>query len=854
MLSRPDLFERLAAGHAAGITVVTPNQRLFHHLQKDFDDYQVAKGLPSWEAADILPFDAFVQRLYEEALYSDSGDKLPLLLTGVQEQAVWEDVLRGSDLLVIPQAAAQARKAWKLTHEWRTGSGPGNEDAAAFSSWAKKYQAKTKGDIDAARLPELLVGFLAQIKKPRVVVAYAFDVLPPQTKDFLEGFELVYCNPERHPPSAIRISYPDSRQELEAVANWARARLEEGRKRIGVVVPELQAKRKEVVRVFSRVMHPAFNLPGEQRKALPFNVSLGMPLLQYPVVALAMSILRLSREELSYEEISKLIRSPFIGGAEAEMAQRARLDAALRKTAPARLGLAKLIGLSESCVGLRLLLEKIFSSRGPAAASPHDWGRHFTALLEAAGFPGERALDSDEFQARAKLNETMAEFARLERIVQKMPFEKSFSILKGICEETLFQPETSEAPIQVLGLLESAGLEFDALWVSGLTDEAWPLGARPNPFIPPALQRKAGIPQASAEESLSFGKRITAGWQSAAAEVVFSHPLAEGDRTLIASPLISSVPEKAPSFKSYEKYRDLIFAERRLESVPDGQAPALGTTQPKGGTGILADQAACPFRAFARWRLGARELEEPAEGLDARARGQLLHALMKHLWGELKSSDALQKDCSPAIERAAAAAVAELELEGRFAELEKKRLAKLAREWLAVEKERPAFTIVHLEQKIPLKVSGMEFSGRIDRMDSLESGGHALIDYKTGRPTPNEWQGERPDDPQLPLYALSAKEDIAAVAFAKLKTGEMRYMGFSREKDAIPKVVLSKDWNNLLAGWRKEVDALGAGFASGDARVDPKKLLATCRYCDLQTLCRVYERVNALDDSGEEPE
>jgi hypothetical protein len=28
----------------------------------------------------------------------------------------------------------------------------------------------------------------------------------------------------------------------------------------------------------------------------------------------------------------------------------------------------------------------------------------------------------------------------------------------------------------------------------------------------------------------------------------------------------------------------------------------------------------------------------------------------------------------------------------------------------------------------------------------------------------------------------------------------------------------------------------------------------TCRYCKLQTLCRVYERINVLDEEGEEQE
>ena len=130
MLSTKDLFFRLAEGHAAGITVV--NRRLAQALNAEFDAFQIAKNLNSWEAPDILPFGAFVERLYEDALYSDLGAKLPLLLTPAQEQRLWEEILADSGLLAIPQAAAQCREAWRLLHAWRIGAGQGNEDAKAF--------------------------------------------------------------------------------------------------------------------------------------------------------------------------------------------------------------------------------------------------------------------------------------------------------------------------------------------------------------------------------------------------------------------------------------------------------------------------------------------------------------------------------------------------------------------------------------------------------------------------------------------------------------------------------------------------------------------------------------------------
>src|SRR3990170_8681348 len=115
-IPKPELLARLAQGHAARTSVVTPNLRLAAALRRDFDARQMAQGLAAWEAADILPLPAFVERLYEDALYSELA--LPILLTSAQEQALWEDVVRGSEagaaLLSAPPAAALAREAWRL--------------------------------------------------------------------------------------------------------------------------------------------------------------------------------------------------------------------------------------------------------------------------------------------------------------------------------------------------------------------------------------------------------------------------------------------------------------------------------------------------------------------------------------------------------------------------------------------------------------------------------------------------------------------------------------------------------------------------------------------------------------------
>src|SRR5688572_13034409 len=566
LLTRPDLFARLEKGHAEQVTVVTPNRRLAQELQREFDAHQIAKGLTVWEAPDILPFGAFVERLWEDALYSDLGEKLPLLLTPAQEQHLWEQILKDASFLLKEGAARQCREAWRLVHQWRVRIGTATEDALAFSRWAAEYEKRTAGEIDGARLPDLMAQHLQSLKTPKLLVAYAFDVLPPQTEEFLKKFEFAQSAPEGVTGSSARISYPSATQEIEAAAKWARARLEEGKQRIGVVFPDLSTQRSVVARIFSRVMQPGYNLPGAATNAMPFDISLGRALSSYPLVDFALGLIELAFHTVEFDQASHLIRSPFLGGADTELGRRASLDVKLRRDAEATISLPKLIAGAEPAPLLRKHLEQMFEITKTRPASPAEWARHFSALLEAAGFPGERALDSDEFQTRAKWHEMLGELSKVERLTEHFTFEQAFGFLQRLCEATLFQPESPDAPIQVLGVLESAGLRFDCLWVSGLTDEAWPLTARPNPFLPIAAQKKAGIPQASAETAAAYDRSITEGWKRAAREVVFSWPLKEEDRDFAPSPLILDVEEKPLSIPDYPRYRDLLFASGKLET------------------------------------------------------------------------------------------------------------------------------------------------------------------------------------------------------------------------------------------------------------------------------------------------
>src|ERR1700704_2744870 len=165
VLKKSALFGRLALGRAAGVPAVPPNQRLSRALMLEFDSVQIGKGLSVWEAPDILPFGAFVQRLYEDGLYADLLAELPMLLTPVQEEELWKQVVGGSGLLAVEGAAAKCRDAWNLANLWRIRPGAGNQDTEAFARWLTHYKKKTENDLDTQRLPDALKRVLPALKR-----------------------------------------------------------------------------------------------------------------------------------------------------------------------------------------------------------------------------------------------------------------------------------------------------------------------------------------------------------------------------------------------------------------------------------------------------------------------------------------------------------------------------------------------------------------------------------------------------------------------------------------------------------------------------------------------------------------
>lgn len=901
-----------------GATVVTPNRRLALTLKHSFDTNQVRQKKTTWPSADILPFSAFIKRMYQDILFTGQTT-LPTLLTADQEQVLWERVIRDSEagqaLLTTSQTAQWVREAWQLAHAWHLfphlDQLPPNEDGIASQAWHQHFQQLTQqaGQIDTTCLIDLLSALLDQktvpAKKPTQLICYGFDVFTPQHIAFLDKLVSADCpvtqyigekchseNSQNISEKKInRVEYTNTEAEIEQAAIWARARITSNPcARIGIVVPELSTYRAMILRIFERTMLPDITLSSPEshhtpQPAVPFNISLGLPLTSYPLIDAAFIILGLIHQPTPYTHISRLLHSPFLASGEAEMQQRARLDAQLRQYAEPTITLNQLLVLIHTVMGecncpvlvnsLSALTE--FKKQLAQQHSHTEYALGITEILKAMGFPGERALNSTEYQTLKKWQSLLTEFATLDDVQSHCHYGEALSQLHRMATSTLFQPETPDVPIQILGVLEAAGMAFDHLWVMGLSDEVWPMHARINPFLPATLQRQAKLPLGSTLAASAYSAQFTQGWLSSANEVILSHPAFSDEQdghALQPSPLIKDIELIQLKLPTYSSHLDAMMQQSNtLEKYVDNQAvPVQNSTQIKGGTHVIKDFAACPFRAWARHRLNITSLQSPHTGLNAMERGTLIHQVLAELWAQLKTKSELdsksEAEINSILQQAADHAIQHIQhdrptaLTGSFALIEHQRLIHLALEWLDVEKKRGDFTVIAVEEKHTIDIKGLTLNTRVDRIDALENGKRIIIDYKTGQQKAAAMADEYMDEPQLPLYLITseAKDQTIAVTFAQIRPGEMKFEAIASDSDILPGVKalaessLRKEftsWESLTKAWETHLEKLAIDFLAGHAEVFPKKYPATCSYCDLKPFCRIHERISAATESTE---
>jgi probable DNA repair protein len=903
--------------------LLTPNRRLASRIR---GAVVARSGVAVAAAAPVLAQGDWLEQLWRQLQFrgvEQAGDPQAegcWVLSAAQELCLWEEAVRASGLpLLRPgQAAEQAAAAYRVLAAWRQlplgaelrAEFEHNPDSRAFVDWLERFDqlCAERGCIASAQR-DLRVAAAASrgaLVLPERVLGIGFDDLPPLQRAVLQAVpefvELALPDRQR---SAVCVGADTLEEQLQAAALWVQQQLQrDPAGPFAIVVPDLAQQRSVVERALLEVLAPEALAPATPRQLPPLNFSAGEPLAQTPLVRSALQLLELAQPHQERQALLELLQAPFHCGAEpdadesgSEPAGSERIAAALAAVCELRsqrIGAAQLRQLADAiaqrgdgwafAVALQRLAERVRRDRwasGRYAAA--QWVEVFREILELFGWPGRRTLDSVEFQQHEQWQQALLQFAQLDRVLDgplagnqrgALDFSAALQRLRQTLQAQVFQPQTPDLPVQVLGVLEAAGLQFKGLWLCDMGDDRWPPAPAPQPLIPRDLQRRLRMPRCDAQREFDIAARLGRSLLANAEQVVVSYQREREEVERAPSPLFQQLPqgdlagllggglaELAPLWQDMQRQRRR-FA---LEEFAPGPAPALSEGEAaRGGSGLFKAQGDCPFQAFARLRLRAEPLPEPVVGLDGAERGNLLHAALEWLWRELGDHAALLAldgaQQAALVGQAAAQAVAQLQqlpqvaarLEPRFAALEQRRLAQLLDAWLEVERERGAFSVAALEQKKEVAFAGLRLRLRVDRIDRLPDGGLLLIDYKTKRANcaPDEWLGERPDEPQLPLYSILWEEadepaEIAGIAFAQVRLENPRVIGVGDEpvagKELQPVARLgdtAPDWRELKLQWRAVLENLAAEFIDGCAAVSPKKP-AVCTYCALAPVCRI---------------
>jgi hypothetical protein len=101
----------------------------------------------------------------------------------------------------------------------------------------------------------------------------------------------------------------------------------------------------------------------------------------------------------------------------------------------------------------------------------------------------------------------------------------------------------------------------------------------------------------------------------------------------------------------------------------------------------------------------------------------------------------------------------------------------------------------------------------------------------------------------LPLYAVTTGGDsVSGIAYAGLKKGQCKFVdepqGIGRDT-ALNEDALAQ-WTLTTQQWREALIELADEIESGLAVTAPKRGSVTCRFCDLQCLCRIHEAPQRL--------
>lgn len=861
-------FEQLVQLDPAKTGLITANNRLAVFVKglllNQLKSKQKTIRLPS-----ITPYKAWLMQLADDLIFQHA--EFPIILNETAQHWYWQKVLskdsKGFELLNPAAAAVSLSQAHRLQTEWNIDVREDelNPEYMVFIEWLEQYQQQIKQlpAWDTVRVAEEILAALQrhQLRVPEHIVLLGFYSLSAYQESILKalqerGTKVYSLNLHREVASEIQIcKAKDTEQELQSALAWAQHYIVDNPTyKIALVVPSLQ----EDVASLRRILSKTFAQTVLEKR---WHIAVGRPLIEWSLVRSAMTWFSLipafKKGKVASSIIGEaLLNTEFVFN-QYYADQLAVWDSRLREK--------RFIHLT--WIQFKEELEKIHAGFAKAFATQYvlwnetsrrcaDWAQIYRDTLEQFGFPGETSLSSVNYQLCRAFEQALKKFALLDEMLPELKAEEALHLFQQQLQQTSFQAQRhKDVVLDIVGLYETEGGQWDAVWVLGLTDKVLPQMPSPNPYLPIHSQRRCQVMHATPESEMQWAQQIFKGILHSAPRLILSWAERKGEDVLHHTSLLKPYLDKVEDLSDIDR---VALSTIDIEVLEDNKGlPKQGEV--RGGYGTLERQSKNPLWAYATLRLNLKALQKYAENeVDGLLIGNLLHSVMEYIYkdasqDDLKKDAWLQERLDKALEQAERMYLSTLS-STELKNLCLQRAREIVMQLIEFDRDkREPFKTQDVERLHELSHMGLNFKFKVDRIDVDNDNNYIFIDYKTGSLKAEskyyaQWvERERLVDLQLPLYASLLNRvnpaDVGGIAFVNLNRDPTNYVGLwqtiqyqSQKED---KLISSTDWSTISQQWHDKIDALCQEIATGEAS-NRSLSKDDLKFCDVTPFLRLH--------------
>ena len=257
---------------------------------------------------------------------------------------------------------------------------------------------------------------------------------------------------------------------------------------------------------------------------------------------------------------------------------------------------------------------------------------------------------------------------------------------------------------------------------------------------------------------------------------------------------------------------------------------------------VIKNFSECPYKSAVIHRLGVKIIEKNKSFLSLSDRGKIIHKILESIWKIIRNSLHLENMTNIEIDIMIKENILKTLrschhyfefIPEYIKQIEIRKIRELLSRWMEYEKKREQnFSVIELEKKFAVNISGFSISLRIDRIDLLDNMKRIVIDYKTSEKLNIRKIINHPEtNPQLHIYSTYVK--VQELFVAKINEKRSKLISISKEIEKKYCHLQSKsEADNQL---KRKIEKILHQYGSG--KIIAKPSIKNCKTCEISKVC-----------------